>query len=79
MVARFMLRILNFLDSLLSRFLLAVTGTPQNIPVATRGKTNKQKRKGIEMKSKKIATKKPVAKTKKITVKAKKAATKKKK
>jgi hypothetical protein len=79
MVARFMLRILNFLDSLLSRFLLAVAGTPQNIPASARGKTNKPKRKDIEMKSKKIATKKPVAKAKKITVKAKKAATKKKK
>lgn len=79
MVAKIALKLINFLDSLLSRFLLAVAGTPQNIPASARGKTNKPKRKGNEMKSKKIATKKPVAKAKKITVKAKKAATKKKK
>lgn len=79
MVARIALTLINFLDSLLSRFLLAVAGSPQNIPVAASGKTNKRKRKGIEMKSKKIATKKPTNKAKKITVKAKKAGSKKKK
>ena len=79
MVAKIALMLINFLDSLLSRFLLAVAGTPQNIPVATRGKTKQPKRKGNEMKSKKVAIKKPATKAKKITVKAKKAGSKKKK
>lgn len=70
MIARFMLRILNFLDSLLSRFLLAVAGTPQNIPVATRGKTNKQKRKGKTMPITKGYSKKTVSKNIKTEMKA---------
>lgn len=70
MVARIMLRILNFLDSLLSRFLLAVAGTPQNIPVATRGKTNKPKRKGKKMPITKGYSKKTVSKNIKTEMKA---------
>ena len=70
MVARFMLSILNFLDSLLSRFLLAVAGTPQNIPVATRGKTNKPKRKGKTMPIKKGYSAKTISKNIKTEMKA---------
>ena len=70
MVVRIMLRILNFLDSLLSRFLLAVAGTPQNIPVATRGKNNKPKRKGKKMPITKGYSKKTVSKNIKTEMKA---------
>lgn len=70
MIARISLKIINFLDSLLSRFLLAVAGTPQNIPVATRGKTNKPKRKGNKMPITKGYSKKTVSKNIKTEMKA---------
>lgn len=70
MVAKISLKLINFLDSLLSRFLLAVAGTPQNIPVATRGKTNKPKRKGKTMPIKKGYSAKTISKNIKTEMKA---------
>lgn len=70
MAAKIMLRILNFLDSLLARFLLAVTGTPKNIPVAAKGKINKPKRKVNNMPLKKGYSAKTVSKNIKTEMKA---------
>ena len=70
MIAKIALTLINFLDSLLSRFLLAVAGTPQNIPVATRGKTNKPKRKGKTMPIKKGYSAKTISKNIKTEMKA---------
>ena len=70
MVAKISLKILNFLDSLLYRFLLAVAGTPQNIPVATRGKTKNKKRKVKIMPITKGYSKKTVSKNIKTEMKA---------
>lgn len=70
MAANIALSFLKFLDGLLSRFLLAVTGTPQKIPVAAKGKAKQPKAKGKKMPIKKGYSAKTISKNIKTEMKA---------